>query len=412
MNPQIANRNLIGYLWHASFFSMTYAFTDYNSVLPSLILKAGGRFFHIGLMTFISIGFPLFFQILFTSFISRARFKKKFLLLGIHLRIFALAGIGFSIYNFIRGNAEGFLIQIYIWLLLFSMSGALANLPYNHLAGMSFKNHFRKVYLFRKQILTAIGMGLSAVLVGIYLKSFDYPRNYMILFFSASGMLLIASFGFWILKEPDSESSPLTFSFSDLFRQIPSYLREYPNLFYLIIIANILGIFLGFIPFLMGIVKNQMGITAGLVANVVLFQYGSMILSSFLWKNVMHSTGFKGLLKMTVFLAFLMPLVSLGLLSLHWNGGIYLLFFLLGSVISSYRISMEGALLEISTDQNRVLFTGIYGALNILGAIIPLIGGVLLDYVAYPILFLVISFLAIFSFYFLGKLECPVDQQV
>ncbi|GAB4169740.1 MAG: hypothetical protein Kow00108_03500 [Calditrichia bacterium] len=410
MNNQHYGRNLFGYLWHALFFSITFAFTDYNSVLPSLILKAGGSFYHIGLLTFISIGFPLFFQILFMGYITGAQHKKKFLLLGIHLRIIALAGIGYSIYRFINGRSDGFVLYIYLWLIIFSMSGALANLPYNHLAGVSFKGMGRKVYLFRKQIVTALGMVISAILVGIFLRHFDFPVNYMTLFFAASIMLFIASLGFWLLREEKVASIKPAVSVATIFKSIPLYLKESSNLLNLVIIANLSGVFIGLIPFLMGVVKNEIGISAELVGKVVFFQYMSMILSSILWRKIMHSKGFKGLLMATSGLAFILPLITLGLLSLSGEKSIYVLFFLLGAIISAYKIGMEGSLLEISSDENRIIFTGIFGALNILGSLIPLVGGFLFEVIPYTIIFLFISLLALLNFKYIRRLDCPIDH--
>lgn len=410
MNSRDIHKNLFGFWWHAFFFSMTYAFTDYNTVLPSLILKSGGAFIHIGLLTFISIGFPLVFQIIFTSFISKSRSKKKFLLVGIHLRIFALAGIAFSIYNYLEGNASGFLLQVYLWMIIFTMSGAMANLSYNHLAGLSFKMEVRKKYLLYKQIFTALGMAISAIAVSFLLKSFVFPENYMYLFLAASVLLLMASGGFWILKEKKDVHNGQFVSLTHLLKNIFSILRQYPNLRYLILIANSLGVFLGFIPFIMGIVKNQFGLTFQLVGSIVLFQYASMILSTFLWKQIIHKKGYKGLLTVTIFLSGLLPLLVLLFLSLSISSGIFILFFFLGSVISAYRISMEGALLEISTDENRVLFSGILGAMNFLGALIPLIGGILFHIIPYYYLFGAIVLISLSSYTFLQKMECPAEN--
>lgn len=81
----------MAFLWHASFLAFTMAFVEVNTVLPSLVLKAGGGSFSIGFITALTTGIPLLGQLFFASILVSKPRKKPYLLLGIYLRTLSLA---------------------------------------------------------------------------------------------------------------------------------------------------------------------------------------------------------------------------------------------------------------------------------------------------------------------------------
>ena len=79
------DKNSLVFVWHAFWLSLAETFTDKNSVLPGLILLAGGTQTDIGTLTAIMIGVPLISQIVFASLLLKKSYKKKYLLTGIYL---------------------------------------------------------------------------------------------------------------------------------------------------------------------------------------------------------------------------------------------------------------------------------------------------------------------------------------
>ncbi|NOX90362.1 MAG: MFS transporter [Calditrichaeota bacterium] len=402
-------RNFYAFLWHAFWFSFTFAFTDYNTVLPAMIVKAGGASWHIGVLTFITIGFPLISQLIFTPFLASRSSKKPYLLFGINLRVIALAGIGATIFIFTEGSSSLIIFLIYLWMLLFTFSGAFAGLSYTHIVGISFSGNERKLFLVKKQILGAVGMALSAYIVRLVLSQREYPSNYTLLFFMASAMLLLASLGFWILREPVQRSNTAQISVFQLTKKIPAILKENRNLLNLIIVANFVSASLILIPFLTGSLKERFTLTGSLVGNLLLFQYAGMIISNAFWNRIVRSRGFKGLLFLTILMVSAIPLFGILILAISSKPLLYLLFFFIGGGISAYKIGMEGGLLEISTNENRVLFTGVFGAMNIISSVLPLITGFVFHLLPYHTIFIVFSLITFSSIHFLKKMRCPVD---
>ena len=56
------NRNYWAFLWHAAWLALAATFTDVNTVMPGLIVQAGGSEIHVGILTGIMIGVPMITQ--------------------------------------------------------------------------------------------------------------------------------------------------------------------------------------------------------------------------------------------------------------------------------------------------------------------------------------------------------------
>ncbi|RLD76334.1 MAG: MFS transporter, partial [Bacteroidetes bacterium] len=93
LTQAISKNNFRSLLWHAGFLSLAQNFIDIDTVIPAMMVDSGGTAMHIGILTAIMLGGSSFTQLIFAPFISNYSFKKKFLLLGINSRIFALLAI-------------------------------------------------------------------------------------------------------------------------------------------------------------------------------------------------------------------------------------------------------------------------------------------------------------------------------
>ncbi|MDA3814003.1 MAG: MFS transporter, partial [Candidatus Cloacimonetes bacterium] len=83
-----------------------------------------------------------------------------------------------------------------------------------------------------------------------------------------------------------------------------------------------------------------------------------------------------------------------------------LIFVLAGVFVASYKIAIEGILLEISNNENRATYTGIAGAGNLLPTIFPLVSGLFITFFGYVPTFILLSIFIGLSIYFITKLKC------
>ena len=82
--------NYWAFLWHAVFLALCTSFMDVGTIIPSMLIKAGGTSLHLGMLTAIMTGGASLSQLIFAGYLSGAPRKKAFLLLAIHLRVLAL----------------------------------------------------------------------------------------------------------------------------------------------------------------------------------------------------------------------------------------------------------------------------------------------------------------------------------
>ncbi len=402
------NRNFYSYLWHALWLSLAETFAERNTVLPGLILLAGGSEPDIGMLTAIMIGIPLISQLFFASYLTSKEYKKPFLLIGIYIRIASFFGLAASIYLIRDLSASQFIAIIFFWMVLFSISGAFAGVSYTDIIGKSFTSETRKRFFVTKQIITSIGILISAFLVKDLLVSIDYPENYGAAFTIAGILLFIASLGFIFLKEKRSEIKKQYSSIREVIKSVPAEIRANPNLKYFVIISNLIGTTFTLIPFYIAYSRTVFEITEDLIGQFLLAQLSGMVISNLIWKRFLKKYSFKGMLKVTSVMMGIAPLLVIIISSFNSVVLFAGVFLLIGSGISSQKITMEGVLIEISNEANRPLYIGIYGTLNLTSAFLPLLSGSLFGIIGYHYIFILWSFLTFSSLFLIKKMVCPV----
>lgn len=403
------DKNSFAFIWHAFWLSLAETFTDKNSVLPGLILLAGGRQTDIGVLTAIMIGVPLISQITFASLLIKKPYKKNYLLAGIYLRVTAFLGVAFSIYFLKEFTPQLFILIVFFWMALFSISGAFAGISYNDLLGKMIESPRRKIFFVIKQFTTSVGILISALVLKKILIEYSYPDNYRYAFTLAGILLFIGTAGYYFVKERSTIIDEDTIGFIKIIKSIPSQLTQNKNLKYLVIISNLIGLTITVTPFYIAYARKLFVLNNELISNFLLYQIIGMIFSNLFWHYLIKRIGFKGMIKISVILYSIVPVSALILSQLHSAEIFPLLFLLVGAAISANKIAVDGALIEISNDSNRVLFTGIFGSLNIVSVIFPLMISFIIAKFSYQTVFIIFPLITLTAYYFIRKMDCPAD---
>jgi len=405
-----SRRNYRAFLWHAVFLSITVTFTEVNSVIPAMILQVGGGEIHVGIVTAIMIGVPLVAQLNFAGLLHGQRRKKPALLLGIHLRVLSLALIAGTVMMVRHFTVLQALLVIYGELLLFTLSGAFAGMAYVDLAGKSFQGELRTRFFTRKQIIASIGILISAVTARQILSALEYPATYSTLFAAAAGILLIGTLGFWMIREKPVESGGRR-SYLETLRTLPAVLKKDANLRVYLFFINFIGFHTALTPFYVALAAHRYTLDPRVAGNLLFIQIVGMVSASLLWPRVVKPAGFKGILRIWSLLGILLPPLAL---FIGWilPLPVYLgLFLFTGASISARKVSQEAVIVELSTEENRILYTGIVGTLNLSIVIFPIILGGLIRLIGYVPVFLGVSVLSAAAFFILSRLVCPIDMK-
>ncbi len=399
-----SQRNFKAFVWHAVFLALTKNFADINTVIPTMLIQAGGSPFHLGILTAIMVGGSKVMDIFFAAFLTHKKKTRKYLLLGIYLRVGALLILGYLLFFAADMKGEHVISFILLLMTIFSFSGAFAGIAYNDILGKSIKAESRKRFFILKQILASTAVLASALVARKILSIYSYPVNYSILFILAGLLLFVGSGGFWAIKEKVSTVTE-SLSLSKKFGLFWTALAKDKTLRNYLYAVNSTSLGIAIIPFLIALAKHNFGLTGVDIGNYLILQVTGMVLANILFKFMAKGQGYKGILTIHILSGALLPIAALFL----QNKPILfmLLFPLSGLVLASKEIAIPGILLEISNDENRAIYTGISGAGSVATIIFPITAGALIPLIGFAPVFIFASLLIVSSFIFSAKIHCP-----
>ncbi len=394
------------FYWHAFFLAVTTSFTEVNTVMPALILEAGGTEVAVGVLTAIMLGLPLITQLVFAGFLHTRERKKPFLLLAINLRVLALAAaaVGIALY----GTGTMIIPIVFAAMTVFALSGAFAGVSYTDLVGNLVRTANRRAFFVRRQVITTLGLLASAIATRFLLGAAAFPDGYVLLFAMAAAFLFVATGGFWALREPPLPEDAVrpTGGVMAAIRQAPSMFRTDPNLRSLIVVANLVALGFTSIPLVTALAHRSYELDSATVGTFVLIQIGGMLAANVVWNRLVRRGGFRLVLQVElVLIAALFPLALLvAAVAPLWTYA--LLYLVTGAVISAQKIAIEGALVQISPDGKRALYAGVFGAANLGAAFMPLLTGVLVGVLGFPAVFLGAAAVALLALRPVRTLAC------
>ena len=189
-----------------------------------------------------------------------------------------------------------------------------------------------------------------------------------------------------------------------MIKKIPSILKDDSNLKNYVLFSNSTGFGLVIIPFYIVLASNSFGLTGEDLGMYVFLQMIGMTFSGFLWGYLLSKWNYYRVMRNCVFLGAALPVIAL-ILS-NTNVILYSIVFILsGSNLSVRKMTFEGMLIEISNKDNRALYTGIVGALNLVLALLPLVIGSIIDNLGFTAVFIVTSAFILLGFYYLRKIK-------
>ena len=328
--------------------------------------------------------------------------------MGIYIRVFALAGMGYTLTISDSSDHMRLLMMVFLWIGIFSLSGAFAEISYTDILGKVLPRTQRKRFLVFKQLISSTGMLVSSIVASRLVIRLPYPVNYTMLFFIAALLLFIAAFGFLMIKE-DTGYTGYYSGMIHIIRSIPRVIKNESNLINFIILVNLISLGITIIPFYLVFSKSIFGLTNNQIGNFLFLLFLGMIISTFFWGLVANRFRYKGVSFGGILIGGLLPITAL-IVSRFGMGVYQWIFFLAGFSISAAKISYQGILLEITNNDNRAIFTGIVGTLSLTTALFPLLAGALIKYFGFKIVFTMISPMIITAIFFLRRIRCPTAE--
>lgn len=402
LNKQISRHNFRSLLWHAAFLSFASVFIDVDTIMPAMLIEAGGSALQVGFLSAIMLGGSSFTQLFFAPFISNYSFKKGFLLFGINARILALLALAWLLWSAAGGQTLFGVGSIFLLVTIFSVGGAFANISYTDILGKSLLSDSRKPFFSFRLVLNGLVFLLAAALVKKVITAADYPLNYASMILIGFVALLVASLGFWKLREV-TPSRLVIKGFKDFIRLFRHELKENPKLLGFLGFINTQGVSITLLPFVVLFAKERFGTGSGDTGNFLMFKIVGSVITGLLLFLLAGKFRYRYLLSFNALLAASIPM---WLLLSPTTPPFSVVFLLGGIVFALYNVSMNGVLLEVSGTSNRALYTGITGAGNILPAVFPLLAGWVVTHLGFEVFFGMYMGVVLSSLYFIRKINC------
>ncbi|MFO8029582.1 MAG: MFS transporter [Cyclonatronaceae bacterium] len=402
LTDQVSQRNFKAFLWHAAFLALAKNFMDVDTIIPAMVIDAGGNSVHIGLLTAILVGVSKMAQFFFAPWLQNKERKKGYLLLGVNTRVFSL--LGMALLFFFSGDMteSTVLLLIFFFITIFSVSGSFSNISYTDILGKSIWQEKRKSFFSIRQVISNIGVFVSALLAAKILLVTGYPSNYSILFFIAAGCLLVASLGFWYAREIPVKGLQISGVIS-FFSEIRREFRTNRKFVHYLWMVNTLGISITLLPFLVLYAKEVFDAGNDAVGGFLLFKVaGSVLAGAVLFYGSSRIT-YQSMLYVIATMSFLMPVLLFLLPSISL---FFLLFIAGGIIFAMEQVVVNGVLLEVSSNQNRAFYAGLAGVGNILPALFPLLSGWVISVWGFPVFFGIYMGIIAASYYFIYRLDC------
>lgn len=402
LTKALSKRNYKSLLWHAAFLALAKNFMDVDTIVPAMVIDAGGNSVHVGFLTAILLGVAKIAQFFFAPFLQNKERKKGYLLLGINSRVLSLAALA-TIFLFSGSLKEDIiLLLIFVFITIFSLSGSFANISFTDILGKSVLPEKRKSFFSVKQAISNTGILISAYLAARVLVTFNYPSNYSALFYIAALSLLIASLGFWKVKEIRVGVYKIN-GLKSFIKEIKNEFRINQKFVYYLLMVNTLGISITLLPFLILYAKDIYNAGNDDVGRFLLFKVIGSVITGIILFYGSRRIRYQSMLYFMGILSFIMP----GLVYIIPSGSLFFLVFIPGGVIFALQqIVISGVLLEISSNHNRAFYAGLAGVGNLLPALFPIFGGWLIKAWGFTLFFAIFMMIILSSFYFIYRLDC------
>ena len=382
----LERRNFFSALWHGAFLALGMALTQPTTVVAAFVVDLTGSTIWVGgLSTVLTIAGALP-QIFVARWVEPRPRKMPYLMLAIYLRVAswgALAGLTYAI----GASQPRLLAWVLVGLLaVFYAGGGLGGVPYTDIIGKIIPQKRRGVFFGGRQALAgplAVGAALLAQQV---LAGMAYPANYALLFGLASLSLLVASLGFWLIREPPR---------GDADGKVPSW-REYGEqlsmtarrLGTLIGVQFLTGFSLMVLPFYIVYARQELGAPQGAIGWFMLAQVLGSVLANLVWARLVDEYGSRRMLATCAVTSMLTPLSAILLGRFGWIG-LLPVSFLGGATFNGRAVGFSSALLELAPAAERPTYSALNTVLILPVAFLSLIAGVLLERWSYPTLFLI-----------------------
>jgi len=395
-DPKANVRNIM----HGFFLAVAVTVAEPSTILPLIVHHFSDSVIAVGIFASLLKGGAIAVQMWAAFYAQEYTRVLPYMRLVFFFRWFSWFLIGLAIYFVGDSNKTLTLWLIGIGFFGFSFTAGFGAIYFKELIAKVFSKEYRGRTMANRQIFTAIGSILSGGVAGYVLENYEAPLNYAYLFMVSSFLMAIGFIAFGTIEEPEKK---------EIRKKEKSFIEFLKNSFGLLktdkrLKNQIIVILLGFsyllaYPFVILKANQTFTLTGWMLGGFITIQMiGSIIGSFFIWRKM---SDYKLMLKLSFIFAIIAFVVAFMANNFYLYGLVFLFF---GLSMDGFSISGMNLVFEIAPEDKRPIYTALQSNITSLGLFLPIIGGIILKYFGYNVLYLLTIFMISLGLYLTKKL--------
>ncbi len=370
---------------HGFFLAIGTTIAEPSTILPLIVNYFGGSSMLVGLFASLLRGGAVVVQ-LFAAFHAQSyKLMMPYLRRIFFVRFLSWFLIGIAIIIFGENYPNITLFSIGLGLFIFSFSAGFAAIYFREIMAKIFTHKFRGKTMAYRQFFSAVGGLLSGALAAWILESFEAPQSYGYLFIISSFIMALGYISFALVDEPIKEEvSKRESSFGKFLKNSYAILRADKN-FQIQVSTFLLAYgYLIALPFIILDAQQKIDLDGVAIGWLITTQMVGAMLSNFLWgalsgrgKNILTA-------KVAILSQIIAIILAFSASSLYEY---MLIFFLVGASMDGNRIASSNLILKLAPADKRPVYIAIQMNIVSLGMFFSILGGVVLHFFSYTVLY-------------------------
>jgi len=380
-DPKANIRNVL----HGFFLAVAVTVAEPSTILPLIVHHFSDSVVMVGIFASLLKGGAIAVQMWAAFYAQEYTRVLPYMRMVFFFRWFSWFLIGVSIYFVGDSNKTLTLFLIGIGFFGFSFTAGFGAIYFKEIIAKVFSKEYRGRTMANRQIWTAVGSILSGGVAGYVLENYTPPLNYAYLFMVSSFLMAIGFFAFGTINEPPkTEIRKKEGSFIEFLKNSFKLLKTDKRLKNQIIIILLGFSYLLAYPFVILKANTSFDLTGWMLGGFITIQMiGSIIGSFFIWRKM---SDYKLMLRLSfIFAIFSFVMAFFANTPLFY--GIVFLFF--GLSMDGFSISGMNLVFEIAPEDKRPIYTALQSNITSIGLFFPILGGFILKFYNYDVLYCV-----------------------
>ncbi len=395
--------NHIKNILHGFFLSIGTTIAEPSTILPLIVNYFGGSSMLVGFFAALLRGGAIVVQ-LFAAFQAQSYQRMlPYLRRVFFIRFVAWFFIGLSIVLFGQDYPNLTLFCIGLGLFIFSFSAGFGAIYFKDIIGKIFTHKFRGKTMSYRQFFSAFGGLISGTLAALILEKFEAPQSFGYLFIISSFIMGFGYLAFSSVDEPlKTEVTQKEKSFKKFLHNSLRLLKQDKALQIQLKTFLLAYGYLIALPFIILDAQEKIHLDGIAIGTLITTQMVGAMLSNVLW-------GFfssKGKNKITANIAIILQIFAV--IIAFYASSLYaymLVFFLVGAAIDGNRIASGNLILALAPPKSRPVYIALQINVISFGLFFSILGGFILHFFSYEVLYSVTTFILLLSLYFSLQLK-------